>query len=336
MEIGMLTLLGKTVTLMESMGFLWLVYSGFELGLWESLQEDRSVEEILALNPDWDPQILEHWLEQARIQGLLLLDNEKYRLNRVGKAISLYQNYGLEAMYKEFALYWGPVFAQLPQLMTQETVRPNMESEMNNELISRASRASEIFVWPLLKSKCEKEHWRRILDVGCGEGLYLRKFMQEFPTIYGVGIEINLAVVERAQAQSNPYPERLKIECGNIFDYADPLEKYDCCLLNNNIYYFSSEQRMELLARIKKWLVPGGQIGILTALRGKSSSLPFIQTHIPQNLMSFFLACHEGFEGLPYEQEMIKLLGDSGFTEIEVVPLPFKVSHYFFARAPLE
>jgi len=336
MEIGMLTLLGKTVTLMESMGFLWLVYSGFELGLWESLKEDRSVEEILELNPDWDPQILEHWLEQARIQGLLLLDNEKYRLNRVGKAISFYQDYGLEAMYKEFALYWGPVFAQLPQLITQETVRPSMEGEMSNELISRASRASESFVWPLLKGKCEKEHWGKILDVGCGEGFYLRKFMEEFPEIYGLGIEINHAVVERALSQSNPYHERLKIECGNIFDYADPVEKYDCCLLNNSIYYFSAEQRIELLARVKKWLVPGGQIGILTALRGKSSSLPFIQTHIPQNLMSFFLTCHEGFEGLPYEQEIIKLLGDSGFTEIEVVPLPFKVSHYFFARAPLE
>ena len=43
--------------------------------------------------------------------------------------------------------------------------------------------------------------------------------------------------------------------------------------------------------------------------------------------MSFFLACHDGFEGLPYETEMIKLLGDAGFVEIEVVPLPFKVSH---------
>lgn len=48
METGMLTLLGKTVTLMESMGFLWLVHTGFELGLWEGLQEERSIEEILA------------------------------------------------------------------------------------------------------------------------------------------------------------------------------------------------------------------------------------------------------------------------------------------------
>lgn len=48
--------------------------------------------------------------------------------------------------------------------------------------------------------------------------------------------------------------------------------------------------------------------------------------------MSFFLACHKGFEGLPYKQEVRNLLQDSGFREIEVIPLPLKVSHYFFAR----
>lgn len=336
METGMLTLLGKTVTLMESMGFLWLVHTGFELGLWEELQEERSIEEILAIYPDWDPLLLEHWLEQAKIQGLLVRNNEKYRLNRAGKAISVYRNYGLEAMYKELALYWGPVFAQLPQLITREAVRPNMESEMENDLISRASRASEFFVWPLLRLKCEKNNWKRILDIGCGEGFYLQKFMKEFPEIHGLGVDINPTVVERAQAHVSPYFERLKIELGNIFDCPEPLERYDCCLLNNNIYYFTTEQRIEILERIKKWLVPGGQIGILTALRGKGSSIPFIQTHIPQNLMSFFLACHDGFEGLPYETEMIKLLGNAGFVEIEVVPLPFKVSHYFFAKNSME
>lgn len=332
MEFGMLTLLGKTVTLMESMGFLWLLHTGFELGLWEELQDDKSIEEILKFHPDWNSLLMEHWLEQARIQGLIVRNNGKYRVNRVGKAINLYRNYGLEALYKEFVLYWGPTFSQLPQLITREAARPNMESEMENELISRASRASEVFVWPLLKAKCEKENWQRILDVGCGEGFFLKKFMQEFPRIKGLGIDINPAVVERAQAQANPYSERLKIELGDILDCPDPLEKYDCCLLNNNIYYFPREQRVEILARIKTWLVPGGRIGILTALRGEASSVPFIQTHIPQNLMSFFLACHDGFDGLPYESEITKLLEDAGFFDIDVVALPFKVSHYFFAR----
>jgi len=31
MKTGIVGLLGKTVSLMENMGFLWLVYSGFEL-----------------------------------------------------------------------------------------------------------------------------------------------------------------------------------------------------------------------------------------------------------------------------------------------------------------
>lgn len=332
MQTGILTLLGKTVTLMESLGFLWLVHTGFELDLWKLLKKEKSKEELLALNPDWDPILIDHWLEQAKIQGLLLRHNDKYHLTRIGKAIDFYRDYGLEAMYKEFALYWGPIFAELPHRITGHTSLKNMESEMENELISKASRASELFVWPLLKGKCEKEHWQRILDIGCGEGFYLRKLIEEFPEIHGVGIDINSSVVERAMLLAEPFEDRLHFECLNILEHTAPLEKYDCCLLNNNIYYFSTEQRIELLTRIKAWLVPGGRIGILTALRGMNSSLPFIQTHISQNLMSFFLACHKGFEGLPYEQEVIKLLQDSGYSEVEVIPLPLKVSHYFFAR----
>lgn len=332
METGMLTLLGKTVTLMESLGFLWLIHTGYELDLWKVLREGQSKEELLASNPNWDPILLDHWLEQAKLQNLLQKREDKYHLSRIGKAIDTYCDYGLEAMYKEFALYWGPVFADLPRRIEGLTSRVTMKSEMENELISRASRASELFAWPMLKGRCEKERWLRILDVGCGEGFYLRKLCDEFTNIQGLGVDINPSVVERAQRLALSSEDRLHFTCTNILDLTPPHEKYDCCLLNNNIYYFTTEQRVELLNHLKKCLVPGGRIGILTALRGTHSSLPLIQTHIPQNLMSFFLACHEGFEGLPYEQEIIQLLIDTGYQEVEVVPLPFKVSHYFFAK----
>lgn len=121
-----------------------------------------------------------------------------------------------------------------------------------------------------------------------------------------------------------------------MFEFTDALGTYDCCLLNNNIYYFSSEKRVEVLNHLKELLSPGGEIGILTALRGVTPAFQILKTHIPQNLMSFFLTCHEGFEGLPLEKEMVDLLEKTGFTEIEVIPLPFKVSHYFFARKPLD
>lgn len=336
LEIGMLALLGKTVTLMENLGFMWLVHTGFELNLWEGLLEEKSKEKILAENTNWDPLLLDHWLEQARIQELLVIKNGNYQLSKIGKAIHDYRDYGLEAMYKEFALHWGPCFAQLPELMRGEISRVQMEGEMENELISRASKSSEPFVWPLLRGKCEKDRWRNVLDVGCGEAMFLQRLVEEFPRLKGVGLEINPSVANRAAAQTESYQGRIRIVSIDVFEFTDTSGTYDCCLLNNNIYYFSSEKRMKLLNFIKGLLRPGGQIGILTALRGVTPSFQILNTHIPQNLMSFFLSCHEGFEGLPLEKEMLDLLEQTGFTEIEVIPLPFKVSHYFFARKPLE
>ncbi len=336
MEIGMLALLGKTVSLMENLGFLWLVHTGFELNLWESLGEEKSKQKILAENVNWNPLLLDHWLEQAKIQELLVSNNGNYQLSKMGRAIQDYRDYGLEAMYKEFALHWGPCFGQLPDLIRGEIPREQMDREMENELISRASKASEPFVWPLLKGKCAKDRWSNVLDVGCGEADFLRRLVEEFPSLKGVGLEINSSVANRAAAQIGSNQGRIRIESKDVFDFTDTLEQYDCCLLNNNIYYFSRVKRVELLNHLKNLLSPGGQIGILTALRGVTPSFQIFKTHIPQNLMSFFLSCHEGFEGLPLEEEMIDLLEQTGFTQIEVIPLPFKVSHYFFARKPLD
>lgn len=336
MELGMLSLLGKTVSLMESLGFLWLVHTGYELNLWERFRVGETKENILAENLNWDPLLLDHWLEQAKIQELIVLTNGKYQLSKTGRAIHAYQDYGLGAMYKEFALHWGPCFAQLPDLIRGKVPRGQMDSEMDNELISRASKSSELFVWPVLKGKCEKDHWQNVLDVGCGEAVFLRRLAEEFPNLRGVGLELNTSVAERAAMETEPYRGRIRIESTDVFEFKDTPGAYDCCLLNNNIYYFSSEKRIELLTYLTRLLKPGGQIGILTALRGVKPSFQIFKTHIPQNLMSFFLACHEGFEGLPLEEEMQELLIGVGLSQLEVIPLPFKVSHYFFARKPLE
>jgi len=321
---------------MENLGFLWLVHTGFELNLWELLLEDKTKEKILAENPNWDSLLLDHWLEQAKIQEFVVFSNGSYQLSKMGKAINDYRNYGLEALYKEFVLHWGPCFAQLPDLVRGKIPRVKMESEMENELISRASKSSEPFVWPLLRGKCAKDRWHNVLDVGCGEAVFLRSLVEEFPSLRGVGLEINPSVANRAAAETESYQGRIRIEATDVFEFTDTLGTYDCCLLNNNIYYFSTEKRVELLNYLKALLSPGGHIGILTALRGVTPSFQIFKTHIPQNLMSFFLSCHDGFEGLPLEKEMLDLLEQTGFTQTEVIPLPFKVSHYFFARKPLD
>lgn len=336
MEIGMMALMGKTISIMENFGFLWLVHTGFELNLWENLIEGKTKEGILAEHPSWNPFLLDHWLVQGEIQEVLVFNDGKYQLSKIGKAILQYKDYGLEAMYKELALHWGPCFAQLPDLIIGSLPRMPMESEMENELISKASRASEPFVWPLLRGKCEKNRWGKVLDVGCGEAVFLRKLADDFPSLKGVGLEINPEVSSRAAAETTSYQGRIRIESRDVFDFTDASGKYDCCLLNNIIYYFKSSKRVDLLNHLKDLLSPGGQIGILTALRGVPPSFQVFKTHIPQNLMSFFLACHEGFEGLPLEQDILDLLEKTGFTEVEVTPLPLRVSHYFFAKKPKE
>ncbi|MHB8127249.1 MAG: class I SAM-dependent methyltransferase [Desulfitobacteriaceae bacterium] len=335
MDVGMLALLAKTTTLMEHLGFLWVVQTGLELDLWTELESARSLDDLMALHPDWDKILLDHWLEQAYCQEMLTKNNEHFLITKLGKAIKKYRNLGLEALYKELVEHWSTGFAELPRLITNQREKLALDSDMEEELISKASLASEPFVWPFLRAKCQKEKWQRVLDLGCGEGLYLKKLTNEFPLLSGVGLELNPVVASRAQEGIKESGGRIQILCKDILSLGDvfsaELGTFDICLLNNNIYYFSLEQRIHLLESIKGLLAPGGQLGILTAVR-KGKPIRLFKTHIPQNLMSFFLACHQGFQGLPTEQEIITLLQQTGYTDVNISVMPLGTSHFFIAK----
>jgi len=355
LDVSMLTLLGKTSALMEHLGFLWVVQTGLELNLWTELESETGLEDLMVLHPNWDKVLLDHWLEQAYCQDLLTKNNDRFRVTKLGKAINKYSNSGLKALYKELVEHWSVGFAELPQLMTNEKEKLTLGSAMEEELISKASLASEPFVWPFLHNKCQREKWQRVLDIGCGEGLYLNKLASEFTQLHGVGLEINPIVAWRAQESVKEFGGRIQIICEDILSLGEHQNSlpgeinppragdrqlkefgtFDLCLLNNSIYYFTLEQRIQLLERIKRLLAPGGQVGILTAVR-KGEPIRFFRTHVPQNLMSFFLACHQGFQGLPTEQEVIFLLQQTNFRDVNVSVMPLGTSHYFFAKSPYQ
>ena len=255
----MLALLGRTISIMENLGFLWVVQTGFELELWNDLDEPKSLEDLMESDPTWDRVLLDHWLEQAFCHDLLTKDKLSYKTSKLGKLIQTYRFHGLEALYKEFVVHWSSALSILPELISGQSEKIVFDSEMQDELISKASMASELFVWPFLKNKCRKNKWQRVLDIGCGEGLYLNKLLEHFPSLQGVGIEINPLVAERAQRKSQPLGDRLKIICGDALNPSQDIGTFDVCLLNNNIYYFSPEQKVSLLNNLKRFFNPWGK-----------------------------------------------------------------------------
>ncbi|AFM40199.1 methylase involved in ubiquinone/menaquinone biosynthesis [Desulfosporosinus acidiphilus SJ4] len=338
MDVSMLALLAKTTTIMEYLGFLWVTQTGLELNLWAELEKASSLEEIMTLHPDWDEILLDHWLEQAHYLELLTRKNDRFQTTKLAKAVNKYRNFGLEALYKELTQHWTRGFAELPGLMMKQREKLTLETDMQEELISKASLASEPFVWPFLRTKCQKERWKNVLDLGCGEGRYLKNLSEEFGDLRGVGLEMNPAVAGRGQEMAKASEGRIQILCKDIFSLVhqrkeslSELGTFDLCLLNNSIYYFTQEQRIELLQSIKEFLKPGGQVGILTAVR-KGEPVRVFHTHLPQNLMSFFLACHQGFSGLPTAGEITSLLERSGYSDVDISVMPLGTSHYFFAK----
>ena len=164
-----------------------------------------------------------------------------------------------------------------------------------------------------------------ILDVGCGTGWLLRKFLQKFPDFTGVGIDISSAMIEVAAAkarldsitkikflQSNWEKDELR-DRGLDF-MSNPMTLITCV---SAFHYFSNPYAA--LEKVYKVLKPGGQFLLLD--RAKDG---FLFTSMWNWLHRFVVRDHVQF----YQSaELEQLLEEVGFIDIKI---SWKTHKYFW------
>ena len=109
----------------------------------------------------------------------------------------------------------------------------------------------------------------RVLDVGCGWGGALRRFVQRPGVAGGVGLTLSPAQVEHVAADPIPGAE---VRLQSWTDHA-PSERYDAIVSFGAFEHFARDgttgpERIEtyrrFFARCHGWLVPGGRLGLET------------------------------------------------------------------------
>lgn len=105
-----------------------------------------------------------------------------------------------------------------------------------------------------------KHDINRVLDVGCGYGNYLKIFqeMKGFQKIYGVEMQHDVWELTTQKFQDFPEVEIINNDIFNI----DLEQKVDLILLNFVLFYFSLEDKLKLLNKLKQLLSEQGVIVI--------------------------------------------------------------------------
>ena len=145
---------------------------------------------------------------------------------------------------------------------------PNGENlEKIGDVVARFSKVGEPFIRHFTADIVSGEKSIRILDVGCGSGVFLQSVFNANSNATGIGIDIDAAAVDQAKQNLEDWglSDKFTIIKGDICIPTEDIEgSFNLITLYNVLHYFTSKKRTELLQRLRSMLSPDGIVAIAT------------------------------------------------------------------------
>jgi SAM-dependent methyltransferase len=222
----------------------------------------------------------------------------------------------MRAMVAEAVGYDAAVYAGLAGHL--RGAPPGDYLDTTGAVIARASRLVEPVLGPWLRSLVVERRPRRVLDVGCGTGVYLiHAATAGDPQLTGLGVDLDATVVglARQRLADAGLAERFQVRQADIRAVELTAASFDLVLLLQNIYYFAEDERPDLLRRLHGLLAPGGALLLASLFAGRSLAAAHYD---------LLFRATAGCGPLPRRQELDRQLHDAGFTTtrwVQLIPL---------------
>ena len=252
-------------------------------------------------------EALEAWLQMGVHLRLLSLGPRGYALRGLAKKLARPENDSVLAMVEEVVeLHHKLITGTIPKLRIGELWSLD---DQDGELIARSSRILEAFQAEIIQSAFPAQGALRLLEIGCGSGIYLRYAAERNPSLTAVGLELQPAVVEMARTNLRGWglESRVKVETLDIREKV-PGEPFDIATLYNNIYYFPVAERVTLLKHIGSFLRPGSFLLVTTCCQGGS---------LGTEALNLWGAATSSAGRLPAEDELSRQLREAGFSTVK-------------------
>ncbi len=292
------------------------LYAALETGLLSLLRTPVTREEIKKQLAVQRPDLLDTFLDFGVQLGELGRENGRYTLHGARSRI-LAQPDGdpMAAFVQEYAHYHGSVYLNLPARLTGAPLGDYLEKTA--DLVARSSRILEPFMSNYVQSIVQPNRPLRLLEIGCGSGIYLRHAVAANNQITGIAIDMQEKAVQQTRRNLAAWDihDHFQVFTANIYDPPAELQgPFDLITLYNNIYYFPLEERIGLFQTLRALLAPGGALALVSMMQGES-----------MEAANFDLVLRSTIGGAPLPElnEVNQQLHDAGFTQIKQTRLMF-------------
>ncbi len=263
------------------------------------------------------------WLELGVSLGELKRAGNEYQIKgKLSMALLKPNNHALKAFLEEIVKYHYAYVIDTPAMLKEHKWFPFDESP--GELVARSSRVSEPFIFEAVDAVIPRHGEFKLLEVGCGSGIYIQHACARNPELRAVGLELQEKVAISALKNIKTWglEDRATIEHCDVRNYSSS-QKFDLITLHQNIYYFSVTERENLFRHLTDYLKPEGQVLLTTVCQGGGPSMQAV---------NIWVSTTEGYGPLPYPDELCQQFKDAGFAEVRKKRLvPFESFWAFVA-----
>jgi SAM-dependent methyltransferase len=263
--------------MLDARSFLRLHFldAAVQSGLAAALLAPATREELATRLGAARPELLDALLDVGLALGELGKDEERYLVRgRALRALQAEDGDGLAALAEAFVTYYNSIYLGLPERMAGGPLGDYLD--WIGPVVARFSRMAEPYVAGFLADAARSRPGLRVLDVGCGSGIYLRMAAEANPEAVGLGLDRDPAVAEQARANLAAWDlaGRFTVQAGDLRDSGlDQSPGFGLIVFANLAYYFPPTERETVYGRLAGLLAPGGRLALVCHFAGQGRDL---------------------------------------------------------------
>jgi len=296
---------------LRALSRLHFLYAAVDMGLLKVLRIPSSLQQIAPQVDSERLELLEPLLDLGVSVGELSRSNGVYTLEGKRARVLAEEDADPFAAYLQEAVsYHGSVYVELAARIKGAPLGEYLERTAG--LVARSSRTLEPLMRVFVRDLVRERKPERLLEVGCGSGIYMRHAAEADLALTGVGIDMQEAAVRQARENLRRWglSGRFTVLQADIRTGGAELGgPFELVTLYNNLYYFEPHLRPALFTGLRTLLAPGGTLAIVSLMRGDSVS---------SRNFDVVLRSTAGCAALPDSEETMRQLKSAGFADVRM------------------
>jgi 4-hydroxy-2,2'-bipyrrole-5-carbaldehyde O-methyltransferase len=304
------------------------IYAGIESGLLQALVVPASREDLIRNLKVVRAELLDALLDVGLASGELSFKKGAFAIKgKRSRAMNGKDGDMLSAMIQANMTYYHSAYSNAAARLQGGPLGDDLKQI--GDLVARFSKIGEPILKEFVTTLVAGGSSIKVLDVGCGSGIYLQTISRANSRAEGIGVDQDEAVAEQAGKNIRDWglENNFRIMAGDIHVLFDSLEgPFDLITLFNIMYYFPNEERLDFLGKLRSLLSPQGVLAIAMHVQGRGRDLGAANL----NMVNCSL---KGLTPLPDLDDLVKLLKSAGFSQVNIQRLIPGSAFYGIAAA---